>query len=262
MSSDLHSGINEWAQSLMLKGQKLQSNAKAIKKLSGDPFVVLKQIRKAIAQLEELGMSGFAPPAEVIEGLESDCLTQEAEFWGRLQEASNNEGWELTGTTNRRLLQRGIFIEQVGHQVKLEGVRGVCTPHVPSLIETLRKEVKDLLPADANGYRNIVQALIDSYNITGGRGEVPIEKMYRLSVLQAQKPAFWSSLQMNAFRKLTRPMFRALLTKLLSEKELLGPSLTLRLGTTIDPKEAWEIYSPGEGRVVQVGRLTIASQGV
>lgn len=261
MSLDQNSSFVDWAKAIMSAGRKMQTSAKAIQKLGDDPFTARKHIRKAISLIEDLGMSGIAPPEGVLEGLEADCLTLEAEFWGRLEEAISNEGWELIGTTDRRLLHRGIFVELTGDQVRIEGVSGLCTPHVPTLIETLRPEVKNLPSSDPKGIRKYVNAIIDAYDMAGGRGELSIEKIYRLAVLQTQKPAFWSKMQPSSLHRFTRPMFRAIVSKLLSEGELLGPHLNLRLGTTVDPKDAWEVFSPGEGRVIQVGRVSIEAQG-
>ena len=111
MSFDFNLELVAWSKSLMSVGRKFQTNAKAIQKLTTDPFAALKQINKVVSILTDLGIPDLAPPSEVIEGIKAECLTQEAEFWGRLKEASHSEGWELIGSTNRRLLHRGIFIE-------------------------------------------------------------------------------------------------------------------------------------------------------
>jgi hypothetical protein len=50
-------------------------------------------------------------------------------------------------------------------------------------------------------------------------------------------------------------MFRRRLSAILAENVKLADGRELRLTPTVTRKNVWELFSPAEGRVVQVGRL-------
>jgi hypothetical protein len=131
------------------------------------------------------------------------------------------------------------------------GLRGV-----PSAISILEPEVNLLVPQKFN-VEEFGELLLRAYENVPGKTERPVEAVYRAAVMLSQKPAFWNSQKNSSFTKLTRPAFRARLTALLtSDAEHHGRQL--HFGTTTDPAGIWEIFSPGENRCVQVGRLYLS----
>ena len=93
------------------------------------------------------------------------------------------------------------------------------------------------------------------YDALGEQGEVPVEAVYRQCVLAVQPTSFWVTAEPSKFQSLTRPMFRCRLSAMLAENLKPADGRELRLTPTVTRKDIWELFSPAEGRVVQVGRL-------
>lgn len=91
--------------------------------------------------------------------------------------------------------------------------------------------------------------------------ECSLETVYRQCVFESQKPAFWRGPNAASFAAVSRSAFRYRLSEILRLGLLTNDSRAVELGTTTTSKDAWEIYSPGEQRVVIAGRIKLTRAG-
>lgn len=220
--------------------------------LPDDPYLARQRVVDAKNKLERTTI-GKTPIERALQKLNDQCSLARAEFWDRFGRACEQHKWCLDGTTSRRLLCHGIFVELADEKILVKELSLSFSPHVPSAISILEPEVNLLVPQKFN-LEEFGELLLRAYENVPGKTERPVEAVYRAAVMLSQKPAFWNTQKNSSFTKLTRPAFRARLTALLtSDAEHHGRRL--HFGTTTDPAGMWEIFSPGENRCVQVGRL-------
>lgn len=255
------STANSWRERLSALSDILESAHKQLRKVSADPFEVSGSVNSARQMLQgasiELGKYSDAILSEV----ESECIRLEAEFWGLLTEACTSRGWNVLGTTNRRLINKSLFLSLEGRAVKVEGLARVCTPFVPSVIAALAPILDEIRTPEAElkAFLNVLGKAYDAVPRPGS--ECSLEAAYRQCLFESQKPAFWRSPNATSLVVLTRPTFRYRLSEILRLGLLTSDGRGLALGTTTMSKDAWEVYSPGEDRVVIAGRLSLTRSG-
>lgn len=244
-----------WASSLELLSKKLRANAKAIT-ASDDPFVHREQINRAAEALEEMGgtlMSGLPDLRRLIE---KECIEASAEFWQRFSSAANDAGWEVCGSTERRLVARAFIVELKNETVSIDGITGRYTPNVTKLIQILEPHISGL-SANYGSLQQFADMLAQAYDWLGGSGDVAIETVFRQCVFLMQPATFWSSMERAKFKEFPRPAFRYLLSALLAENTKTADGREVRLTPTVNRKDVWELFLPAEGHVVQVGRIAL-----
>jgi hypothetical protein len=246
--------IERWASDIEAVSKKLHAHAKAILTGGDDPFAQREQIERVDKTLAEIRLESLKVPTDVRKAVETGCVEAIAEFWQRFCAAANDVGWEVHGSTERRLVARAFFIELKNDAIFIEGVPGKHSPHVPVVIETLKPHI-GLLTADKGSLQQFSEILAEAYGVLGGQGEVPVEAVYRQCVLLVQPAGFWANIEPSKFHPLSRPMFRCRLSSMLAENVNPPDGRELRLTPTVTRKDVWELFSPAEGRVVQVGRL-------
>ncbi len=248
----------EWADDLLSLGRSIQAVIRKVGKLPEDPFRRRDELEAIARALSALGLERLAPPRGIRNELSACCTQLTAEFWQQFSGECHKMGWSLHGTTSRRLLCRAIFVELKGEAIVVEGIAGTLTPHVGTLVERLKPEVENVLPKNFN-LNDFLTHIVHAYDRLAGSGlERPIEEVYRASVLFGQKQGFWRTLDASQLVAMTRPMFRARLTEWLRLGLKTSDGRELQFGTTSQSRDTWELYSPGEERVVQVGRLGLA----
>jgi hypothetical protein len=194
----------------------------------------------------------------VRDSLEKECVESRAEFWQRFCTAAGEVGWEVCGSTERRMVSRAFIVELKGEWVSVDGLPGRHSPHVPALLRTMKPHV-DSLSIDYGSPQQLVDLAARAYDSLGG-GDISVESVFRQSVFLMQPAAFWANADQAKFQTLPRPAFRYLLSAVLSENTRATDGRELRLTPTVTRKDVWELYSPAEGRVVQVGRLAFISK--
>ena len=248
-----------WLASLERRAKHLTMAAKTIRTNLENPFVC----REAAARLtRELAVpDSLEVPARCQRNWEENCQVFKATFWDRLGRACAARGWEVYGVTARRLICRGIFVEQQENEVRLEGESKRLTPVVEDLMKRLEVLSATLVPRNF-APESFLRLLADACSAVPGEGARSLEQVYRACVSIGQKPSFWKYGLSEDFEPLSRMAFRARLSAVL-DGPLEGLDMRLQLETTINKAQAWEVYSPGEGRVVQVGKLAVlaASKG-
>ncbi len=259
MTVDEHPEILAWIDRLAKVGRRASAAAKDLQKVALDPFAASAKIESVNKAMQKLEVPTLAAPNAVISAMADECVRRTAEFWGRFEEASKSEGWELHGRTNRRLVARGLFVELKGDSVLVEGAPGRQSPYVPALIPAIRKLVSELIPGD-DSVREFLELVARAYDDVSGSDERSIERVFRHAMMLSQPQSFWSDPTPAKFRPITRPIFRARLSAIMQERLETRDGRCLRLGTTLETKERWEIYSPGEGHVVQVGRMVMTKE--
>lgn len=243
-----------WASEIDAVSKKLHAHAKAILAGGNDPFAQREQIERVDRTLADINLESLKVPTDVRKAVETGCVEAIAEFWQRFGAAANDAGWDVHGSTERRLVARAFFIELKNDAIVIEGVPGKHSPHVPSVVETLKPHI-GLLTNDKGSLQRFIDTLAEAYGVLGGQGEVPVEAVYRQCVLLTQTAGFWANVEPSKFQPLSRPMFRCRLSAVLSENVKPADGRELRLTPTVTRKDVWELFSPAEGRVVQVGRL-------
>jgi hypothetical protein len=249
----------QWAGDLESLSKKLQSHAKAILAAGEDPFAQREQIERTAKTLSEVDTNRLTAPDSLRKVVDTQCLEARAEFWQQFCANAQTAGWEVHGSTDRRLVSRAIFVELKNDAVTIDAAPGRHSPYVPSLIQTLKPHV-DVLKADKGSLRQFVDMLAQAYDMLGGHGDITLEAVFRQCILLIQSPAFWVNTESAKFQELPRPVFRYRLSAALSENIATTDGREFRLMPTVNRKDYWELFSPVEGRVVQVGRLSFLNK--
>src|SRR5262249_13776673 len=95
-----------WASAIEAVSKKLQVHAKAILAAGDDPFSQREQIERVDKTLAETDLGALKVPPDVRKAIETECIEAKAEFWQRFCAAATDAGWEVHGTTERRLVAR------------------------------------------------------------------------------------------------------------------------------------------------------------
>lgn len=241
-------------------GKRLQELGKKIQKAETDPFAARSLCRSVNEVLADTEIENLKANEAILTSLNNACEIESAEFWSRFSAATTREGWTLIGATERRLLAYAFFISAKGDQIQVEGVTGSFTPHVPALISALKPIVARAACTDAE-LSKFADILERAWEACGGQGEILLEDVYRQFFVVNQPNSFWDSVEPQKINHVSRPIFRSRLSFLLSREVRSRKGRRIRFGTTLNPREAWEIFSQGEGRVVQVGRIIFEDGG-
>jgi hypothetical protein len=247
-----------WSDELATVTATLASCQKRLGRLSPDPFMALKELNEIRSNLADVAI----PSLPIIEGvrdkIESECVLWEVEFWGRFTKACEDAGWTLAGTTNRRLVNQAVFVSLESRTVKVEGAAN-CSPFVPTVIRTLSALLNAVPTTDAElkVFLSAVAKAVDNAQPPGR--EASLEDLFRRCVFEVQKPAFWRNPTLVAFTPLSRSTFRYCIAEILRRGLETPDGRVISLGSTTMTKDVWEIYSPGEERVVMCGRLGLVS---
>lgn len=260
MSQTEPTPIELWATKIESVSKKLHAHAKATLASGDDPFAQREQIERTDKTLADIRIDSLKAPADLRKAVETACVEGVAEFWQKFGAAAKDSGWEVHGSTERRLVARAFFVELKNDGVVIEAVAGKHSPHVPAVLAALKPQINSLT-SDKASLQRFCDMLADAYAVLGGQGEVSIEAIYRQCVLLAQPAGFWANVEPSKFQPLTRPMFRCRLAAVLAENVKPADGRELRLTPTVTRKDVWEVFSPAEGRVVQVGRLAFTKRG-
>lgn len=249
-----------WLEAMQRRAKVELTVAKQLSGLSNDPFKARDMVAKSKEALERERCEVPEDLNALLADLESKCVISEAEFWDGFERECAHRDWSLEGTTLRRILCRGLPVELRDGSVLIEELGVSLTPVASEVAQQLEAVVAALVPKDFDP-RAFMDLLAASYDQTAGAAEKPIESVYRSTVLLSQKSAFWKSLVPSRFTRLTRPEFRARMAAAIEANVTSSDGRAPRFGTTVNTSQAWEIYSPGERRSVQVGRLTFIRGG-
>lgn len=239
----------------------LESASRALHALPENPFQALRRVDKARQLLSTSKLSPIEALESVRRQVEEECLRCEVEFWGHLADECSRRGWDLHGTTSRRIVNRAVFISLENHVVRVEGAPSASPPYAPAAIQVLSAQMETLGTSEAQ-LRLLLAMVSRAYDrVARSAEECNLEELYRQCVMEAQKPGFWRHPTPNSFVSLTRAMFRYALSEVLRLGITTSDGRTVGLGTTTMTKDAWELYSPGEQRVVLAGRLSLVPAG-
>jgi hypothetical protein len=260
MATAKKSEPSRWTEELSRLIASLDASQKQMRKLSSDPFAALRQLDGVRDHLKEAGIHTLDAIEAVRTKIEADCMQLAVEFWGLLSDACRNVGWELSGNTNRRLVNRAIFVMLEGQTVRVEGVPTGCAPFVPAVMKILGELLQGVgnSEADLKAFMTILSKAYDSASKPAQ--ECSLEILFRQCLLEAQKPTFWRNPTSSSFTPLTRPIFRYRISEILRLGLSTSDGRSISLGTTTMTKDAWEFYSPGEQRVILAGRLSLARE--
>lgn len=231
----------------------------AAKKLADpdqDPFEAKAALAAVAKAAEAIGMSRQGLD-EALAHLDRQCIQTRAEFWDRFADESSRRRWSVVGTTARRLIQGGVLLEALDEDVKVLESGLSLSHHAPTVARAIEAEVQDCEKWNKDPQR-FVDLLLQAYDSLPGEGEKSLEQVFKAFVWVAQKPGFWRTLQPGAYSRCSRASFRAGLAGVMSAGSRAKDQRAPRLGTALSG-EYWEVFSPGEGRVVQVGRLSFES---
>jgi hypothetical protein len=256
-NADVETANRAWLDKVLLAERTVKEVATLAAKMPGNPFEALSRVKEVIRKLEDSGLERLAPPAELLVQLNAACLRERAEFWDRLAEGCATKEWKIEGSTDRRIINRGVIIDLAEQEVRVDELSLRFVPHAASVMKGIQPEVQGLIPSGFDPQK-FMALLTAAYDMLPGGKEKPLELVYRVTFLLSQKSSFWKGLHAGQIVRLTRPAFRARLAQLLVAGLRAADGRELRFGTTVVAKDAWEVYSPGEERLVQVGRISIA----
>jgi hypothetical protein len=249
------SALDLYLQRLDALGKIGRDIARKVSKAERDPFVASALLQRGVKEAEALGLP--APLAsDAISNLDRECLDLRTGFWDALAKACKREGWSLVGTTARRMLADGILIELKGDEVLLPDTGQTLTPFAPRVITALAAEVSTLA-AWKKEPDKFMALLVEAYEKVPGAQERPLELVFRAALWLHQKPAFWRTLQPSHYSRLSRASFRAGLAALMASGTKTKDGRSPRFGTAVSGTY-WEVFSPGEGQIAQVGRISLA----
>jgi len=246
--------MEQWAGEIESVSKKLHADAKAILACGDDPFAQRERIDRIDKTLSAMNLESLKASTNLRNAVEAACIQANAEFWQKFCSAAKEIGWEVHGSTERRLVAYAFFVELNNDVVVVDGMPGKYTPHVPAVIGALKPHV-ETLSIDKGDLQRFSEILAEVYGVLGGQGEVPIEAVFRQCVFAVQPTSFWLTIEPSKLQPLTRPMFRCRMSAILANNVKLADGRELRLTPTVTRKDVWELFSPAEGHVVQVGRL-------
>lgn len=244
---------------LLREFEKLGPQSKKLRHLlddgGGDVFATADLIKSLEVQLHNISAAqhSLRDLSKIFDGR---CVRARAEFWGSLKEACIARSWGLAGTTDRRIVEQGLFVELLKDKVRVDELALDVSPDAHVVVEAIGKHVEDLRFWTGR-IDQFMAALELAYEMVPGERERPLEAIYRATFLSIQRASFWKSLQVSQMTMLVRPIFRACLSAAMSSGVKTPKGRALRFGATLQGKEVWEVFSPGEQRVVQVGRLRL-----
>jgi len=246
--------IERWAGDIESLGKKLLAHAKSLIAAGDDPFAQLEHIERTDKAISDLTIRPPKVPSDLRAAIDTACVEAVAEFWQKFCTAAKEAGWEVHGSTERRLVACAFFVELKNDAVVIDGIPGKHSPYVPAVFDLLKPHVQGLT-TDKASLQRFGEILGEAYDVFGSQGEVPIEAVFRQCVLLAQPATFWTTIEPSKFQAFSRQLFRCRLSAMLAENVKPGDGRELRLTPTVNRKDVWELYSPAEGRVVQVGRI-------
>ncbi len=253
--------VNSWSERITALGNAFATAHKQLRKLSADPFEVVGCFNSVRQVLQDVGIDHNKALDALLPALESECIRLQAEFWGLLTQACGSRGWEVVGSTNRRMIKKAVFVSLEGNSVKMEGAPGPCTPFVPSFMPMLARVLEEAEASEPE-LKTFLGVLAKAYDVLPRSGsECSLEAVYRHCLLESQKPNFWRAPSPTSFVVLSRPAFRYRISEILRLGLVTSDSRAVALGTTTMSKDSWEIYSPGEQRVVIAGRFSLTRMG-
>lgn len=259
MPLDKSNPTDRWVIEFETFGKKLQALAKAAASAEGDAFAIRELLERVDKTLSDTNLNTLKAPQDLRKSIETACIEATAEFWQRFCAAAKELGWETHGSTERRLIARSCFVELKNDIVTIEGAPGKHTPQVSAVVELL-KPVLAGVAIDKKGLQEFVEVLAQAYDNLNAQGEVPIEAVFRQCVLLIQPATFWANIEASKFQALSRPLFRCRLSAILVDNIRPADGRDLRLTPTVNRKDVWELFSPAEGRVVQVGRIAFVKR--
>lgn len=241
------------------KAKSISAIAKEIAKAPADPFAARKKFQSVEEKLRKLSLDVAPELTKRIEELDASCTIREAEFWNDLSTLCKQRNWELVGSTDRRLIQRGIFVELKRGRVVIDELLIESSPYLPAVERQLEDSIEAMqLSYDRPG--RFLDFLAQAYDALPGASERSLEDVFRMFVLRSQKGAFWKCPSAATFSLSPRPKFRAQLSAALASGGSCSDGREISFGTVISSESAWEMYSPGEGRIVQVGRVSFSER--
>lgn len=250
-----------WGERVAALAEAFAAAHKELRKPSADPFETAARVKAVRQVLTGVEVNADKALDAVLTVLETECVRLEAEFWGLLTEACGSRGWDVFGSTNRRLVNKAVFVSLEGSVVKIEGALRPCTPFIPSVVTELAGAIKGVETSEAE-LKGFMVVLAKAYDSVPRAGlECSLEAVYRQCVFESQKPTFWRGPNAASFAAISRSAFRYRLSEILRLGLLTNDSRAVELGTTTMSKDAWEVYSPGEQRVVIAGRIKLTRAG-
>src|SRR5688572_22030681 len=138
MPNEKMSPAARWANAVESLGKKLQAHGKAIVAAGDDMFALREQIERVDKTLREMDVQALGAPPDVRKGVETACVEAAAEFWQRFSNAAAEVGWDVHGSTDRRLVARSCFVELKDDHVTIDGLPSKYTPWPEALIGALR----------------------------------------------------------------------------------------------------------------------------
>ena len=121
----------QWAGDLESLSKKLQSHAKAILAAGDDPFAQREQIERTARTLSEVDTNRLKAPDALRKVVDTQCVEARAEFWQQFCASAQTAGWEVHGSTDRRLVSRAIFVELKNDMVTIDGAPEDILPTCP-----------------------------------------------------------------------------------------------------------------------------------
>lgn len=259
MAKDQMTPIDRWTSELESLGKKLQMHAKAIVAAGEDPFALREHLDRAEKTVRDINVEQLRVPVDARKSVETRCVEGTAEFWQKLCLAAKEFGWEVHGSTDRRLIARALFVDLKNDAVTIDGVPAKLTPHVPAVVAAL-KPVIESLATPKDKLQEFANTLAEAYDAAGGAGEIAVEAVFRQCILLMQPAQFWATIEPARFQSLPRPLFRFRISAILAENLRSAKGREMRLTPTVNRKDIWEVFSPAEGRVVQVGRIAFVER--
>src|SRR5665213_990677 len=136
--------IERWASDIESLSKKLHTHAKAIMAAGDDPFVQREHIDRTEKTLSDINLGLRKAPPDLRTSIDTACVEAIAEFWQRFCSAAKDAGWEVHGSTERRLVASALFVELKNDTVVIDAVPGKHSPHVPAVIGTLKPHIESL----------------------------------------------------------------------------------------------------------------------
>jgi hypothetical protein len=225
-----------------------------------DPFALFKWLTQMAA--DSLPPQLLAQHKMLLEQLREDTETGLLGFDAVFRDEARRRSWRVDGQWPTYYLEYFLRVEICAPDKSAKiGDRQLGTLYLPAVVATIDEQFKSTAAdeIDVDEFVSDLSAAYDRSASTGHR-QPSIWAVYKEFLILRQRPAFWRSGRVSAFRAYDEQRFRAAFTKMMQrDRALTRDGREMRVFPPIKAEDGMFLYLRGEDRHTFVGRIEFLS---
>lgn len=223
---------------------------------ANDPFAALKWLHKI--ESDRIPTKLIEQRQRAIDRLNQDINDLLLAFDSTLREECQRHSWTIHGQWPSYYVELFLRVEisEETKSIKI-GERQLDTLYMPDVVAAVEQQLGEVAVERIN-IDEFVLELSAAYDqlTTGNHRQASIWQIYKQFLIIRQRPAFWKTGRISAFRSYDEQKFRAAFTKMLQRDSVVTPdNRELRIFPPIKAEDGMFLYHPVEGRHAFVGRI-------